>query len=245
MKKLFYILSAIFLLSCLTIHAQTLEEILAKHFQTIGQDKLSEVQSLITKGKMQQSGIEILFIQYVKRPNKMRSEATIQGLTSITAYNGKQSWQLNPMLGDTLPQPATKEVTDELKEGADLDGMLYNYKEKGYTLELTGTDDFDGQKVFLLKLTKPNGNVYIHYMDADNFVILKTVSKIKIKGVEREAEMVYSNYKPVEGIIFPFSSEIKVAGNTVGQMVIDSVIINQDIDDSIFEISSVTKQKKD
>lgn len=242
MKKIFYSLTTtLIIFSGFTIQAQTLDEILAKYFETIGQDKLTEVQTIITKGKLIQGNIEIPIIGYSKRPNKTRMEGTFQGLTFVSAYNGEMGWHLNPFMGDTLPQQATDEELDELKDQADIDGMLYNYKEKGYTLELAGTEDFEGQQVYLLKLTKPNGNVYTDYMDTENYVILKTVAKVKSKGVEQEVETDFSNYKPVKGIIFPFSIESKVKGNTVAQFVFDSFTFNQDIDDSIFEMSSVTK----
>ena len=242
MKRISFVLSALLIiLSGLTIQAQTLEEILAKHFETIGQDKLIQVQSIVTTGKILQGGIEIPIKAYTKRPNKLRMEGTFQGLTFISAYDGKQGWHLNPFMGDTLPQLSTDEELDELKDQADIDGMLYNYKDKGNTLELAGTANFEGQKVYLLKLTKPNGNVYTHYMDAENYVILKTVSKVKAKGVEQEVETLYSNYKPVEGIILPFNIENKVGGNTVAQFVFDSFAFNQDVADSLFELPSATK----
>ena len=242
MKKIFYVFSAaIIVFSGFIIQAQTLDEILAKYFETIGQDKLVQVQTIITKGKLVQGNIEIPVIAYSKRPNKTRMEGTFQGLTFVSAYNGETGWHINPFMGDTLPQQATDEELDELKEQADIDGMLYNYKEKGYTLELTGTEDFQGQKVYLLKLTKPNGNVYTDYMDAENYVILKTVARVKSKGVEQEVETDFSNYKPVDGIIFPFNIESKLKGNTVAQFVFDSFTFNQDIADSIFDMSSVSK----
>ncbi len=243
MKKLSCVLTAaIILLTGISIQAQTLEEILAKHFETIGQDKLIKVQSLVTKGKLIQGSMEIPITGYQKRPDKTRMEGTFQGMTFTSGYDGKDGWHLNPFAGDTLPRPATDEENDQLKEQADIDGMLYNYKEKGYKLELAGTDTMEGQKVYLLKLTKPNGNVYTHYMDAENYVILKTVSKVKVKDVEREVETYYSDYKPVEGIIFPFSTESKMGGNTVAQFVFDSISLNEEIPDSIFEMSSAKKQ---
>lgn len=242
MKKLFYLLSiTFFVISGIALNAQTLDEILAKHFETIGQDKLSQVQTVITKGKLVQGNIEIPIIGYSKRPNKTRMEGTFQGLTFISAYDGEKGWQLNPFMGDTIPRDATEDELDQLKDQADIDGMLYNYKEKGYTLELTGTDDFEGQKVYLIKVTKPNGNVYTNYMDAENYVVLKTVSKVKVQGVEQEVESFYSNYKPVEGVIMPFSIESKVSGNTIAQFVFDSFTFNDDIDDSLFDMSSFSK----
>ena len=132
MKKLSLVLTtAIIFLTGFSIQAQTLEEILAKHVETIGQDKLVKVQSMITKGKLIQGSMEIPIIGYQKRPDKTRMEGTFQGMTFMSGYNGKDGWQLNPFAGDTLPRPATHEENDQLKEQADIDGMLRGSRPRG------------------------------------------------------------------------------------------------------------------
>ena len=127
-----------------------------------------------------------------------------------------------------------------MKMQADYDGIFYNYKEKGYKLEYTGTEELDDIEVYVLKLTRPNGDVITSYIDSENYVMLKTKSKMKVQGVDTEAETIFSNYKYVDEILNPFSIETKVNGETVMQMVFDEITYNVDIDDSIFEMPEVT-----
>ena len=69
MKKILFILSAFLIVfSGFKIQAQTLEEILANHFETVGQDKLPDVQSIVAKGKIIQGNIEIPITGYTNNP---------------------------------------------------------------------------------------------------------------------------------------------------------------------------------
>lgn len=223
--------------------AQTVDEILAKHFEAIGQDNLLEVQTVKTTGKFVQAGMEIPFISFALRPNKVRVEGEFQGLKFIQAYNGEIGWALNPFMGDTVPTQAQQDVVDELKDQADIDGLFYNWADKGFKVELVGTEEMEGQQVYLLKLTKENGNEYIYYMDAENYVPLKMKAKVKVMGVEREVETFYSNYKPTDGIVMAYSMESKVGGQTVSQIVIDKVEFNREIDPAVFEMESAKSKE--
>jgi outer membrane lipoprotein-sorting protein len=241
MKKFTIIFAAIMSFCAITVKAQTLQEVLDNYFKTIGQDKLLTIQSMVTKGKLIQGGIEIPIIGYNKRPDKVRLQGTFQGMTFVQAYNGKNGWSLNPFAGDTVAKPLTPEQLDSFKDQADMDGLMYNYKEKGYKAELLPEETVDGQKTFPVQITKPNGNVYINYIDADNYVIIKTKAKVKLQGVERESETFFSNYKPLEGMIFPFAVDTKFNGQTVAQMVIDTVEFNKELSDSLFTLEPEQK----
>jgi outer membrane lipoprotein-sorting protein len=239
MKKLIvpFFLSLIFISSSF---AQTVDEILAKYFEVQGQDKLLATTTFMTKGKIIQGQFEIPFTSYQKRPMKFRSEAEFQGMKIISAFNGENGWSINPMMGSTEPQPMTAEQLDRMKIQADYDGMFYNYKDKGYTVEFMGKEPVDDIETYVLKLTRLNGDIITAYIDAENYVILKTDSKMKIQDVDREAETIFSNYKYVDGILVPFSIETKMDGKTVMQMTFDEFKYNTDLDDSLFEMPEVT-----
>ena len=239
MKKLIipFFLSLIFISASF---AQTVDEILAKYFQAQGQEKLLATNTFTTKGKIIQGQFEIPFTSYHKRPMKFKSEAEFQGMKIISAFDGETGWSINPMTGSNDPQPMTAEQLDRMKIQADYDGMFYNYKDKGYTVEYLGKEPVDDIETYKLKLTRPNGDIITAFIDADNYVILKTDSKMKIQDVDREAETVFSNYKYVDDILVPFSIETKMDGKTVMQMVLEDVKYNVDLDDSIFEMPEVT-----
>jgi outer membrane lipoprotein-sorting protein len=239
MKKLIipFFLSLIFIS---VTFAQTVDEILAEFYKASGQEKLLATNTFMTKGKIIQGQFEIPFISYHKRPMKFKSEAEFQGMKIISAFNGETGWSINPMMGSTDPQPMTAEQLDRMKIQADYDGMFYNYKDKGYTVEFMGKEPVDDIETYALKLTRPNGDVITAYIDAENYVILKTDSKMKIQDVDREAETIFSNYKYVDGILVPFSIETKMDGKTVMQMILEDVKYNEDLDDSIFDMPEVT-----
>lgn len=222
------------------LFSQTVDEILANYFDTIGQEKLLETNSFKTKGKIIQGQFEIPFTSSHRRPMKFRSDASFQGMEIASAFDGEKGWSINPFAGGTDPVPMTDDQLDKMKIQADYDGILYNYKEKGYKVEFTGTEDVDDIETYVIKLTRPNGDVITSYIDSENYVVLKTVSKLKVQGVETEAETIFSNYKFTDGILNPYSIETKVNGNTVMQMVFEEFTYNVDVPDSLFEMPEVT-----
>lgn len=222
------------------INAQTVDEILEEHFVVIGQEKLLQTNTFSTKGKIMQGQIEIPFISYHKRPMYFRSEASFQGMEILTAFNGETGWAVNPFAGSSDPLPMTAEQVDRMKLQADYDGMLYNYQEKGYQVELTGIETVDDIETYVLKLTRPNGDIINTFIDAENYVILKTSSKLKMQDVDVETESFYSNYKYVNEILSPFSLETKRDGQTIMQMTFDEINYDVEIDDSIFIMPEVT-----
>jgi outer membrane lipoprotein-sorting protein len=220
--------------------AQTVDEILAEHFNAVGQEKLLATNTLTMKGKIIQGQFEIPFTSMQKRPMNFRSEAEFQGMKMLSGFDGTKGWSINPMMGSSDPQPMTEEQIDRMKIQADYDGLFYNYKEKGYTVEFIGKETVDDIETYVLKLTRPNGDVVTSYIDAENYVLLKVKSKMKLQGVNTETETIFSNYKYVNEILNPFSIETKMNGQTAMQMTFDEISYDVDMPDSMFEIPEVS-----
>lgn len=250
MKKITILTIVLSLFITLSSKAQdlTLDEILKNHFEVTGAEKLTKVNTMIAEGTVNTQGMELPFVMKVKRPGKARNEVTIQGSQMIQAYNGEIGWMIAPWLGTDEPQDMGNDEVDQLKEQADFEGKLWNWKEKVESLELIGKEDMEGTEVYKLKMVEKveieegeesdeekKGDIRYIYMDAENFVILKIQVKKNIKGTETEIEIYQSNYKEVEGIIMPFSMETKMGGKTVNQITIDTFKLNEEIDDSEFE----------
>lgn len=221
-------------------YSQTVDEILEQHFAAIGQEKLLATNTMSTKGKIVQGQFEIPFTSYQKRPMNFRSEAEFQGMKISSGFDGTQGWSVNPMMGSTDPQPMTEEQIDRMKIQADYDGLFYNYKEKGYTVEFIGKETVDDIETYVLKLTRPNGDVITSYIDAENYVLLKSKSKMMMQGVETETEVIFSNYKYVNEILNPFSMETKMNGQTAMQMTFDEISYDTDMPDSMFAMPEIT-----
>ena len=214
--------------------AQDLDKVLDNHFETIGQKNLSKIKTLQATGKAVMMGMENPFTMTSKRPDKMRITIEFQGAEIIQAYDGETAWMINPMMGSADPIDITGPEADGLKESGDLDGQLWNYKEKGHQLELEGTEEVDGAEAYVLKLTKKNGNIDYYYLESESYLLLKVKSKTMMNGSETETEALFSNYQDLEGYVMAYTIEQKSGGQTAVTIMMDDVKTNMPLDDSIF-----------
>src|SRR2546422_626541 len=89
-------------LFALPLSAQTADDIIAKYIKTVGgMDRIQAVTTLRRTGKFTGGGgFEAAVLQENKRPNKVREEFSLQGLTGVNAYDGHTGWKIEPWLGD-------------------------------------------------------------------------------------------------------------------------------------------------
>ncbi len=234
MKKTIFAVICLVIFPLGSAYAQDLQKILDKYFKTIGQENLLKVNSQISTGKILQMGMEMPFKAITKRPNKSYLEMEIQGAMMKQAYDGENGWMVAPWTGSADPIDLSGPEAISVKEMADMDGNLWNYEEKGHQLELVGTENLEGTEVYSLKLTKEGGNVDHYYIDKEKFIVRKMTTKVVINGQETKMEMLFSNYKDVDGVLVPFTTEQRFDGQTGMTVNIDGVKINEEIDDALF-----------
>ncbi len=206
-----------------TMSAQNLKEILDTYFETIGQEKLMDVNTIVSTGKAIQMGQEMPFKFIAKRPGKAYIEIDIMDTKMKQGYDGENGWAILPWTGSAEPVDITGPELKGLEEMGDLDGSLWDYEKKGHTCELMDSEEIDGSEVFVLKLTKEDGDIEYYYIDAENYVVLKVVSKTIVEGSEVEIEALMSNFQDFDGYIMPLTTEQRVNGQTMMTMVIEEV----------------------
>ncbi|MEK6286340.1 MAG: outer membrane lipoprotein-sorting protein [Acidobacteriota bacterium] len=231
-------------LFCVQASAQTVDELIKKNLDAKGGlQKLKAIKSVKITGKIIQQGIEIPLVIQQKRPRLVRLDVTFQGKSQTMAYDGESGWKTNPFQGSPDPEKIAGDDLKEAEEQADIDGALVDYKEKGHKVELVGKEDMEGTPVYKLKLTLKNGDVRNIYLDAENYLELKVNLKRKTPGGEIEVDQYVGNYKPVNGVLFPFSLETKVKGQTVSQITLEKIDLDVAIDDSIFKMPAKPPEK--
>jgi outer membrane lipoprotein-sorting protein len=224
----------------------TVDQVIANNVQARGGlEKLKAIKSLRLTGKMNLGpDIEVPVVIELKRPNLMRTEFTLQGLTAIQAYDGKSGWTIMPFAGNKEPEPMGEEDTRLAAAQADVDGPLVGYKEKGNTVELLGMDSVGSAPAYKIKVTPKNGGVRTIYLDANSFLEIKMESKMTIAGTEREGESSMSDYKEVGGVMFAYSVEGGIKGSPVKQkMSFDKIEVNPTLDDARFKMPEVKKEQ--
>ena len=221
------------------VAAQTADEIIAKYIKTVGgMDKIQAVRELRRTGKViAGGGFEIPVVEENKRPNFVRQDMTIQGLTGTSAYDGKAGWKIQPWQGKKDAETMGEGELKAIIESSDFDGPLVNYKQKGNKIEYVGMDEVEGTDVYKLKVTLSNGEVRYFYMDTDYYVPIKVETKRIIRGAEVEFETIYGDYKEVAGWYLPHSVEIGPKGSQFKQKVTyEKIEANVSIDDKRFSM---------
>ena len=218
---------------------QTADEIIAKNVQARGgAEKLKSVKSVkMTANMAMGPGMEAPGVLIQKRPALARLEFTIQGLTAVQAYDGKNAWQIMPFMGKKDAELMSADEAKEVEEMADLDGVLMDYKSKGHQVELLGKEKIEGTDAYKLKVNLKNGDVQTIYIDADSFLEIKEETKRMVRGSEQVYESSIGDYKDVDGIIFPFAIESSLKGSEQKQkLTVQKIELNAAADDSIFKM---------
>jgi len=219
--------------------AITVDELIAKNVEARGGlAKLRAIETLRLEGTRTRlgGGFEMPFVEIRKRPGAIRSEATMQGLTMIRAYDGKEGWAVQPFRGRKDPEKLPADAAKQLAYDADLDGPLVDYKEKGNQVEYLGTEDVDGTEAHKVQVTRPTGDVEMIYLDPDYFLEIRRLSRYRVRGAETEIETDFGGYERVNGVYFPFSIESGSRGSREkGQKInVNKAEANVTVDDANF-----------
>jgi hypothetical protein len=228
---------AAFALASASVQAMTADELVAKNLEARGGvAKLQAIKSLKSEGKLLVGGqFELAVVQYQKAPESTRSEASIQGLTAVQAWDGKEAWQISPFQGRKDPEKMSADDAKGLADDAPIGGPLAGWKERGSKLDYLGTEDVDGTEAHKLKVTLKNGDVEYVYLDPDHFLEIRIATQRSVRGTLVESVSDYGDYEQVDGVYFPFSvaTESRPDGNRQ-QLTIEHAEANAAMDDALF-----------
>jgi hypothetical protein len=218
--------------------APTLDELVAKNIEAKGgAQALHALQSLRRTGKLlvNEGKIQLGYTQAKKRPLEVRTEATLQGMTAVQAFDGKEGWKISPFQGRKDPERMSADDVKSLMEDAEMDGPLVDWKEKGSAIEYLGTEDVDGTQAYKVKVTRKNGDVNFVYLDPDHFLEIRILTQRVEQGALVEVETDLGDYEKINGVFVPTSIEAGSKGDPDKQkIVIDKAEGNVPVDDAIF-----------
>jgi outer membrane lipoprotein-sorting protein len=220
-------------------HGQTVDDIVAKNLQAKGgAEKWGSVSSVKMTGKIAAQGQEVPLTIYAKRPNLNRQEISLPDGKIVQAFDGTTAWGINPMMGADTPQAMPGAVADMIKNSADFDGALINYKSKGHAIELVGKEKLGDKDVYRLKVTMKGGQVQHYFIDAESGLELKTSAEVDLGtgGPKQTLDTEMSNYKPVNGIMVPHTVRQFINGKQTVEMSVTVVEFNAPVDDAVFKM---------
>jgi hypothetical protein len=248
MRRVVCVFAAVTCLSVLAC-SQTAEELVNKNIQAKGGiDKIKSAKTRRETGRLKNArGRVAAFRETNARPNLVRETVTLQGMTAIQAYDGSTGWQTNPFRGRKDPELMGEDSVRDLLLASDFDGPLVDYAEKGNKIEYLGHDLVDGDDALRLRVTLKNGDIIYCYLDPDTYLEIREEVQQFVRGSVREHVVDIGSYKPVDGVMYPFSISEGSRNNPGAQTTtISKIEVNVPVDDSDFALpaSLKTEEKK-
>lgn len=239
MRRSYMLAGWILALLPLAASAMTADELIQKNIEARGGlAALQAVKSVVLTGKFRGGGgFEADFVQKTARPGLTRTEFSLQGMTQIQAYDGKDAWQISPFGGRKDPDKLPDDLKKVFQVQADVDGPLIDYATKGNKVEYLGTEDVDGTLAHKLKVTLATGNEITYFFDPDFFLEIRTQSKTFVRGTEQESETDLGDYEKINGVYFPMAIDSGAKGSSSdekGKVEVTKVEVNTELDPAQF-----------
>ncbi len=221
-----------------------LDEIIDNYFEnTGGVENWEKIEGLKMSAKVNQGGMEIPIEIVQLKSGKMMTTINFQGQSiKQGVFDGEVLWSSNFMTqkAEKSDEESTNMVKNEMNQFPD---PFLNYKEKGFTAELVGTETVDGAETFKIKLTTtPNiiegkevPSVAYYFFDNENFVPIQVHEEITVgpgKGMVSEIKM--SDYQEAGDVYMPYSMTQGVKGQPGAPITMDKIEVNPTVDDSEF-----------
>jgi hypothetical protein len=241
------LITALLCLIAGSARAMSVEELVAKNIEARGGlARIKALKSLKTTGKLQYGNgnfsLEMAYTELTRGDGRHRNEATLQGLTAVQGYDGKDAWQVQPFGGRKDPEKLSSDEAKPLAQTADLEGPLVDFARKGHKVQYLGTEDVDGTDAHKLKVSLKDGDVHYIYLDPDHFLEIRIITQTTVRGVQQEYETDLGNYEQVAGVYVPFSRETGPKGGRKGQKhTIESAEANVPMADALFHFPTAPK----
>ena len=190
-----------------------------------GREKLESIKDMSVKGEMKMGPMSINVEQSYKANKMFAMSMEMNGqVMQAIKYNGTSA--------KMIAQGQENVANDQQLKGFKMQAHMFaelNLEELGFTVKIAGSEMIEGKKAYKLEILSADGTTKYDYYCATTGLKLKSVAQENGMSIT----MLYSNYKEVEGMKFPFSTITKMGPQEM-PLTITSIELNKDIKDELF-----------
>jgi len=156
----------------------------------------------------------------LERPLHVRTTLHLGPRTIIQASDGRTTWGVNPLAGDSVPTVMAPDAARNVEAGADYDGPLMDYEAKGNRVTYAGVDTADGRPAFALDVVTPAGLHDRYYIDARTHLQTKWEGRRVVNGDTLVFESFFRDYRRASGVEIAFRIDSDTRGRPGGQHIV-------------------------
>jgi len=192
-----------------------------------GKENIEKVKDITSSATATIQGMTLNIKAFKKAPGKICVETYMgPNLLSKQVCDGVAAKMSSPQ-GE---QKLEGEMLEQMKYEAILFPEL-EYQKEGYSLELLGAEDVDGEQTFKVKVTNPAGKAQTIFFSKNTGLIVKEVSSTP----QGNSIALTHEYTEVNGVKFP-KKVSQSMGPQMVEITVDKIEVNKGIEDTKFEI---------
>lgn len=226
-------------------NAQSAEKIVGQYLRAMGGAKaLENIQSARWEGVVHETGAESTgsYTLILKSPDKFYSELIVGSERFTEAFNGKSAWAQDSSTGAytlTGSGPALAAASGRI-----WNGRLVNARQEKIEIRRIGMDTIAGRPAYHLALSFLSGAAGDIFINAQTHLLVREIlvargqAKPSTNSEER-VEYDYSDYRPVDGILTPYSVVIRREGRDY-LVSVTRVEFNSPVAGSIFDFPKLS-----
>lgn len=156
-------------------------------------------------------------------PNLEGTKLEGQGMVFQKSYFDGKKGESSSMEGK---KPMTQtEINAKMKITGIFPELNYDANKVDY--ELLGIEKWNGKEVYVLRLNEETGSTY-DYFDKNTFMKLQSVAIRMSEGQTVESTIVNSDFKPIQGMYFPFTIDLTIGGMSLSGKV-ETLALNKKV----------------
>ncbi|MDE0010324.1 MAG: insulinase family protein [Candidatus Poribacteria bacterium] len=202
-----------------------------------GLEKLQAVKNIVMEGRATANSpmgpMNLDLKEYIVYPDKVRQDIKMPQGEMSTIFNGTSGFALTPM----GPQPLPPEMTAPLKDDIFRQPiwLLASLANDDSSIQYAGREEVMGKSAVLVLAPQPSGEALKIFISEETHYIVKLAFRETEQGVVVNKETLLADYRDVDGIKVPHHIQQNVEGERFTETRINSVTVNAELDDTLFQ----------
>jgi len=211
--------------SKLTPEGVTVSTVINNYLSAIGgQEKLNKIKSIQENAQGSMQGLTLEIESKKTNQKQFRMDMKMMGnLMQKQVVN--KSYAYMEMQGQKIDMEG-----DQLEEMISSSAIFPELDLTLSKLVLVGLTDLEGVPAYEVKFSDNQ----THFYDAETHLKIQTTQTIEIQGNSQTSTIKYSDYKAVEGILFPHKTTFNMGPQEI-DFISQNIILNPELEDSLFE----------
>ena len=203
-----------------------------------GLEKLQALKNVVMEGRATANSpmgpMDLDIKEYIIYPDKVRQDIKMpQGEMGIV-FDGTSGFALTPMGAQPLPPEMTAALKDDIFRQSFW--LLANLLKDDSAIQYAGTEEVMGKSAALVLAPQPSGETLKIFISEETHYIVKMSFRETEQGVVVNKETLLDDYRDVDGIKVPHHIQQNVEGERFTETRINSVTVNAELDDTLFQV---------